>query len=136
MLFWRWRSTPRATRRSLCSLFGDNWSSSGSWRWLHSGSSDSLSNRSSRSLNRCSGDNWCRCSLCWCSGSSLGSGGSFVLLLLICLLLGLLGGIFELPDDGHLATQSLSLKDNRGFHLCQMCDFKCKDSKIINEHIR
>jgi len=43
---------------------------------------------------------------------------------------------FELPDDGHLASQSLSLKDNRGFHLCQMCDFKCKDSKVINEHIR
>ena len=43
---------------------------------------------------------------------------------------------FELPDDGHLASQKLSLKDNRGFHLCQMCDFKCKDAKLINKHIR
>jgi len=42
----------------------------------------------------------------------------------------------ELADDEHLANQKLSLKDKRGFHLCQMCDFKCKDAKVINQHIR
>ena len=103
MLFWRWRRTPRATRRSLCSLFGDNWRSCGSWRLLHGRSSDSLSNRRSGSLNRCSGDNWRRGGLCWCSGNSWGSGSSFLLILLICRLLGLfgslLGGIFAFLDS-------------------------------------
>ena len=62
-----------------------------------------MSNRRSGSLNRCSGDNWCRGGLCWCSGNSWGSGSSFLLILLICRLLGLfsglLGGIFALLDS-------------------------------------
>ncbi|CAG5082002.1 Oidioi.mRNA.OKI2018_I69.PAR.g10011.t1.cds [Oikopleura dioica] len=43
---------------------------------------------------------------------------------------------FEVADDDQLATPTLSRKDKRGFHLCQMCDFKCKDGNLMQQHLR